>query len=81
MLLDLPDQDPLVRVSTNPDPSSSSKIGKKTHDSNWFVTSLWLISLKNYASVASKNNTQINSEKKFFFVAILKDTDENSRIR
>jgi hypothetical protein len=37
--------------------------------------------LKNDVNVASKKNKQKNAEKNYFLFAILKVTDENSRIR
>jgi hypothetical protein len=39
------------------------------------------LSLKNYVNVPSKNNKHKNLIKKLVFVYLLKDNDENSRIR
>jgi hypothetical protein len=43
------------------DPSKNSK---KNLDSYYFVTSLWLFSLKNYVNAPSKSNMQKNLEEK-----------------
>jgi hypothetical protein len=65
-LLD-PDQDPLVR-GMDPDPSILKKEkNKKNLDSHCFVTSFWLLSLKNYVNVSS--NSTGNKQKNFFFLA------------
>ena len=65
MFFILPDSDPLVRgMDPDPDPSliilSSSKNSKKNLDSYCFVTSIGLLSLKNYVNVPSKSNKQKN---------------------
>jgi hypothetical protein len=81
MFLGLPDPhpDPLVR-DMDPDPTlSSSKNSKKNIDSYSFFYDF--LSLKNDVNVPSKRNKQKNLGKKKIFVDILKNTDENSRIR
>jgi hypothetical protein len=79
-LLDL-DPDPVVR-GTDPDPSMvKQKEFKKNLIPLFFLTSFDFLSLKNYVNVALKSNKQNNFEKKKFLVAILKVSDENSRIR
>jgi hypothetical protein len=65
MFFALPDPDPLVRsMDPDPDPSiiiiSSNKNSKKNLDSYCFVTSIGLLSLKNYVNVPSKSNKQKN---------------------
>jgi hypothetical protein len=58
-------------------------LGRLGREKHWFlgtVLLLWLLyeSLKNYVNVPSESNKQKNLE---FLVAILKVTDEKSRIR
>jgi hypothetical protein len=65
MFLGLPDPDPLVR-GTDPDlvPSVVKKKIWKNLDSYCFVTSLWLLSLKN--DVNDKCSLKKNLEKYYF---------------
>jgi hypothetical protein len=45
-------------MDPEPDPAIIKQNGKKTIDSYCFVTSLWLVSLKNDGNVPSKSNKQ-----------------------
>jgi hypothetical protein len=77
MFLGLLDPDPLVRGMD----LSSCKNSKTNLDSYCFVTLFDFLSLKNDVNVPTKSNKQKNFLKKLFFVGILKENDENSRIR
>ncbi len=60
---------------------SLSKYSKKNLDFYCFVTSFNFLALKNYVKVPSKSNMQETFFLILFFVAILKVSDENRRIR
>ncbi len=79
-LLD-PDPDLLVR-GMDPEPSiTKQKNSKKNLDCYYFVTSLWLFSLKNDLNVPSKSNKQKFFSQILVFVGFLKVNDKNRRIR
>ncbi len=85
MFVGLSDPNPLVR-DTDPDPNPSIILKQTTVVRKTLIpTVLWLLfgllSLKNDVNVGSKSKQQNHLEQEIIFVAILKVTDENSRIR
>jgi hypothetical protein len=87
MYLDLPDPDPLLRgtnLDPAPDPSKfyhQAKNSKKNRDSYYFVTSFLLYIFEKLCKCSFKKVKRKQIEEKKLLVAILKVTDENSRIR